>query len=175
MKKQIILCICIFGFFFMSTNSSAQVMYHPNNKPTKKEKELDASIQTCITEDSSLDKKFSLAEWSATLHYYTRKLVQRLSSEHVGKIAAQKPAIKALYELLENCKALNSIKAELTSIYQIYEKQIIIEENAESTGVFEDTEVKAKIEKKDAENIVKKLEKLQKKLNITRRVVRIDE
>ena len=42
-----------------------------------------------------------------------------------------------------------------------------------NTGLFNDDEVKASMDTKDAENLVKKLEKLRKKLNITRIVIRI--
>jgi hypothetical protein len=65
------------------------------------------------------------------------------------------------------------VKKEIEDIYTIYDKKIVYQEEEANTDLFEDEEIQAKMDKGDAEDLLKKLEKLQKKLEITRYIIRI--
>ena len=167
---------CIFFMIYMVYpihDSLAQVTYHPDHAPTEAEKKLDQKIKDCVKGNEAFEEDFSFAEWTATLDYYTRKMLQRLSAEHATQIAIEKDRVKALQELIANCEALSSVAAEIEGLHKIYQNEITYEESTQSTGLFEDDEVKASMDTKDVENLKKKLDKLRKKLKITRIVIRI--
>lgn len=165
-----------FCYLFLFCNVSflfAQVMYDNKMQPTENEKALDQNIQACLEDSEVLSQKFEFSEWTAQLHFHTRKMVQRMSSEYVSAIAIQKKNVVAVYELANNCPELEKVKKEIEDIYTIYDKKIVYQEEEANTDLFEDEEIQAKMEKGDAEDLLKKLEKLQKKLEITRYIIRI--
>ncbi len=168
--NHITLCLflCLLGGLQLTT---AQVTYDTQNTPTAQEKVMDESIRACT--EGELGANFELSEWTAQLHYHTRKMIQRLSSEYVSAIAAQKPKVIFLHQILAECPELAEIKAEIEGIHKIFDKKIIYQKESTSAGLFDDEEIQAKMDKGDAEDLLKKLEKIQKKLNITRYIIRI--
>lgn len=167
-------CILLFLFIYLILAlgySTAQVTYHSKQKPTAEEKSMDERIRSC-TQDQ-LGQHFEFSEWTARLHFHTRKMIQRLSAEYVSAIAAQKETVFTLHQLAAQCPELTEVQSEIESIYKIYDKHIIYETASTSTGLFDDEEVHAKMDKGDAEDLLKKLDKIQKKLNITRYITRI--
>ncbi|MDX2301494.1 MAG: hypothetical protein NW226_01785, partial [Microscillaceae bacterium] len=122
--KNLFLTILLFATCTCIQTLSAQVTYHPKNPPTSEEKILDSQVLTCVGETELFGKSFSFAEWTATLHYYTGKMLQRLSAEHVSKIAIEKKRVEALFALVQNCEALKSIAPEMEDIHKIYQEEI---------------------------------------------------
>jgi hypothetical protein len=158
---------------FLGQTYAQKLTYHPENKPTKAETALDTQVKACTAEGANLPTDFSLADWSAILHYYNTKMIQRLSSENVDKIANERKTVEAISILSATCPALAKAKDEITAIKKIFDKKIMDESNEANTGVFDDDERKVKMEKGDAEDLLKQLEKFRKKLAITRVVIRI--
>lgn len=159
------------GFFIAP--SYAQVTYDSQKKPTQSEQQLDALIRECALAQETFGDKFEFSEWTAQLQFYTRKVIQRLSAEFLSEIASQKKKVMALQALAETCPELSKVKTELADIKKIYENKIVYSKETVSGDLFEDEQVEAKMDKGDAEDLLKKIEKLQKKLAITRYIIRI--
>lgn len=158
---------------FFTDLSHAQVTYDAKKKPTPSEKQLDGFIKECLTWEAKFDGKFEFSEWTAELQFYTRKVIQRLSAEFLSEIASQKEKVIALHALAETCPELTKVKTELADIRKIYENKIVYSKETVESDLFEDEQVQAKMDKGDAEDLLKKIEKLQKKLGITRYIIRI--
>ncbi len=170
--KKIILSLA--SFFCISAHFAfAQVTYHPDKPPQANEKALDQKVLDCASDAKILGNQFSFSEWTAEIHFYSRKLLQRLSSEHVSPLAAVKEQVAYLYQLSESCEALQPAQNELKSLHKIYEEEITYEKATSSGGLFDDEEIEASMDTKDAENVVKYIEKLRKKLDISREIIRI--
>jgi hypothetical protein len=171
MKNYILLSLIV--LFGINAEAFAQkITYHPDKKPTKAEQSLDASLKACITENQ-LPEGFSISEWSALLHYYNYKMIQRLSSENANEIANQRKVVFALADMAQSCPPLQKVQKELTAIKKIYEKKISDESNEANSGMFEDDERKVKMDKGDAEDLIKYLDKIRESLQITRVITRI--
>lgn len=168
------LLLVIFVLSLHQIEAQDLIIYHPKNQPTEGEKVLDKSINDCLKSEIEFEDSFSFTEWTSTLHYYTRKMLKRLDTEHTVSIAEQKDKAITLSKLSENCPNLKVIKAELQGIQKIYENKIKIEKSKNDNDLFgEQEEIKASLDTGDAEDLLKKLEKLRKKLKITRVVIQI--
>ncbi|NJL14015.1 MAG: hypothetical protein HC913_14075 [Microscillaceae bacterium] len=150
------------------------VTYQDGLKPTEQESQLDAQVQTCL-DPAIWPEDFSFSEWSARLHYFSRKMIQRLSSEYASAIASQKSKVLALRALSATCPALAPVVKELGLMQRLYETKIVYESGQVSTGLFEDEEVNAKMDKGDVEELLKLLEKIHEKAGISRRIIRWQE
>jgi hypothetical protein len=170
--KIITLSYLIILLFFVQTNAQ-KLTYHPEHKPIKAETALDTEVRACTAEGVNLSTDFSISDWSALLHYYNTKMIQRLSSENVDKIANERKVVETLSALSATCPALAKAKDEIATIKKIFDKKIMDESNKANSGVFDDDERKVKMEKGDAEDLLKQLEKFRKKLGITRVVIRV--
>lgn len=151
----------------------AQITYDAKNRPTKIEKELDTQIQTCLKENTILEQDFQFSDWTARLQFYAKKTVQRMSSEYVEQIAEEKKKVFELANLANSCEHLKKAKPELDALKKLFEKKI--KDGSEGADVFADGKGtgKASMHKDDAENIMKILDKLRKKMAITQVIIRL--
>ena len=175
MQKLIALLIISFLGLWFPLQGKAQVSYHPDFPPSSAENQLDSEVKSCLGDHQQFKGAFSFSDWIALQHFYNRKLVQRLSSEHVEKIGAFKPQVEALAGLAQNCPALKSVLKDINTLQKLYSTQVTVEKSTQSTGLFEDEESKVSLKKGTAESLFNALEKIQKKLKISRRVIRVDD
>lgn len=170
MKKIILISILS---AFITTFTQAQMTYDTKNRPTKIEKELDTQIQNCVKSNAILEQDFQMSDWAAKLHFYAKKTVQRASSEYVEQIADEKKKVIELANLSNSCEQLKKAKPELDELKKLFEKKI--KDGSEGADVFADGKGtgKASMHKKDAEDMIKILDKLRKKLSITQVIVRL--
>ncbi|TAE73178.1 MAG: hypothetical protein EAZ85_07740 [Bacteroidetes bacterium] len=170
MKKIFLILIsCYFGQLILT----AQTTYDAKNRPTKVEKELESQIQTCLKDNAVLEKDFQFADWTAKLQYYTKKTIQRMSSEYVGNIADEKKKAIELANLANSCEHLKKAKPELDALKKIFETKV--KDGSEGADVFADGKGTGKVsmKKEDAEAITKVLDKLRKKMAITQVIIRL--
>jgi hypothetical protein len=169
MKKNILLIAFLFS---IQIQLSAQITYDPKFRPTKLEKELDIQIQKC-TNGTNLTNEFQFVDWIAKLHYLNKKLIQRASSEYVEDIASKKNDVIALSELSNTCETLKKVQPELAALKKLYEKKIkVANEDADNFADGKGTN-KSSMTKNDAEDIIKIIEKIRKKMAITQVITRL--
>ncbi len=152
----------------MASFATAQITYHPSNRPTKAEGEFDKNVRTCVTSDTSAiaGDKFSFADWICTIQLYNRLMTERVTSGFTDKIAAEKARAMEIGKLAQTCDALKAAKSELASISKIYDKNV-------KTGDEENSDGKTKIDLASAKELLKLSNKVLEKLKITRRITRI--
>lgn len=172
MKKYFLIITILAAFALFSELQAQTYVYSKEAKPGKAEEALDVQVKPCLEGQEGFAKDFKFSEWTAALYYYNRKLIQRVSAEFAGDIAGFKPQLLKLAALSEDCEALKPVKKELGAIQDVFEGiKIEREENEES--LFGGESVKATMKKRDAEDIIKQLDKLRKKLGIESTIIRI--
>lgn len=137
---------------------------------------VDTEVKKCLAEDSDiskvLGKEFGFVRWQASLDFFTRKTIQRMSSEHTIEIARLRQESQALATLSESCNYLSKAKKDLKIIAELYEK---IEVKKEKNAFGEEIITQAIATKKLIEKMKKSLDNIRKNYGIKQVYYRSDE
>ena len=137
---------------------------------------VNTEVRTCLAKNSETSKilgdNFSFVKWQASLDFYTRKTIQRMSAEHTIEIARLRQETFLITKLAENCDFLAKARKDLGIINKLYED---IEITKENNAFGEEVITEAIANKKLIEKMKKSLDNIRKNYKIKKVFYRADE
>lgn len=162
--KKILLALNIMLCCFLFQNSTAQ------------DTKVNSEVALCVAQNEEvaqvLGANFSFVRWQASLDFFTRKTLQRMSAEHTIEIAKLRQETFLVAKLAGNCKYLAKAKKDLDIINKLYEN---IEITKEDNGFGEEVITQAVANKKLIEKMKKSLDNIRKNYGIKQVYYRTDE
>lgn len=162
--KKLFLFFSLVLACFLSQNTLAQ------------DAKVDEEVTNCLEANQDIRKvlgeNYSFVKWQASLDFYTRKTIQRMSAEHTIEIARLRQESFLMAKLAENCDYLSKAKKDLQIINKLYEDVEITKEN---NGFGEEVITQAVANKKLIEKMKKSLDNIRKNYKIKKVFYRADE
>jgi len=162
--KKLFLTFNLLIFSFLIQTSFAQ------------DAKVDSEVQKCLAKDSEaseiLGENYSFVKWQASLDFFTRKTIQRMSAEHTIEIAKLRQETFLMAKLAKSCDFLAKAKKDLDIINKLYED---IEVTKENNAFGEEVITEAIANKKLIEKMKKSLDNIRKNYKIEKKFYRADE